>query len=654
MPTLSGVWIWNDRLTSRSPGGGVTTTANAGTLYYTSGNAEGNGNTSASNISVYRGSTSGYHVELTYFGNIGGTPRINKVVYYDSGAEVEGSAWVDESYKTINFGDTEQEVNSDFYDWFVQNATKQAEPEPEPEPEPSTGNSKLYDLKVTLSDGTIINAGQIEVPKGEKGDQGPTGPQGVQGPQGIQGQQGPQGQQGQQGPAGSTGERGSFWYSESGAPTTVTGEKQYDQYLDVDTGDVYQREASAWAKSGNIKGPQGLQGAPGAQGTQGPAGAQGEKGDRGTNTYHVAASITDLTDIDGIMVDDAIVNVSTTTITVLSTALNPGDLVRVISLTPTQTISTVVGNIKGPKGDKGDAGEAGATGPTGPAGTAANIASASVTVDANVGTPSASVFVDGPDNARTFAFSFQNLKGEPGKDTLQFKSIYNLIIAPTVGTKLSLISEAKFNRTPVIGDIITGIVIKGTSTTLGRSWIAVGHVDSVTEAAGTTYYNAVLDDVVETTGEQGTISEAQINQIKSTVLQTIYQIGAYYITENTDNPSVILGFGTWTRVYGKFLIGDKVSEGLVVGSEGGEKEHTLTIDEMPEHHHDTIGGLSWSQILYAVDTVGNSENGMGIKTNSDNTDATYRSKMETNYTGGNQAHNNMPPYRVVFIWRRTA
>ena len=128
MPTISGVWKWNDRLTSRSPGGGVTTTANAGTLYYTSGNAEGNGNTSASNISVYRGGMSGYHVELTYFGNIGGTPRMNKVVYYDPGTEVEGSAWVDESYKTINFGDTEQEVNSDFYNWFTYNATKQEEP----------------------------------------------------------------------------------------------------------------------------------------------------------------------------------------------------------------------------------------------------------------------------------------------------------------------------------------------------------------------------------------------------------------------------------------------------------------------------------------------------------------------------------------------
>lgn len=212
------------------------------------------------------------------------------------------------------------------------------------------------------------------------------------------------------------------------------------------------------------RGPQGAQGAPGPQGIQGPAGVQGKKGDRGTNTYHVAASITDLTDINGIMVNDAIVNVSTTTIKVLGTTLNPGDLVRVVSLTPVQTISAVVGNIKGPKGDVGATGKTGATGPQGPAGRAANISGASVTVDANVGTPSASVFVDGPDNARTFAFSFQNLKGEPGPQ-----------------------------------------------------------------------------------GPEGTISQEQINSIKSSILQTIFPVGAYYITESTTPPASLFG-GEWVRV----------------------------------------------------------------------------------------------------------
>lgn len=136
-------------------------------------------------------------------------------------------------------------------------------------------------------------------------------------------------------------------------------------------------------------------------------------------------------------------------------------------------------------------------------------------------------------------------------------------------------------------------------------------------------------------------------------LLNLFPVGTYYITENATTPASLFG-GEWVQVKSKFLLGASVQDGYPLGTEGGEKTHTLTIDEMPEHHHDTIGGLSWSQTLYAVDTPGSSEGGMGVKTNSDNTGATYRSKMETNYTGGNAAHNNMPPYRSVFIWRRTA
>lgn len=121
MPTVSGVWKWNDKLTS-SYSGSTTITANAGTLYYTSGNAEGNGGVNVSDISVYKSNSSNSAIELTYFGKIGGVSPLNVVAY--NGITTEGT-WSNESYKTINFGDTEQEVNSEFYEWFIQNATKQ-------------------------------------------------------------------------------------------------------------------------------------------------------------------------------------------------------------------------------------------------------------------------------------------------------------------------------------------------------------------------------------------------------------------------------------------------------------------------------------------------------------------------------------------------
>ena len=123
-------------------------------------------------------------------------------------------------------------------------------------------------------------------------------------------------------------------------------------------------------------------------------------------------------------------------------------------------------------------------------------------------------------------------------------------------------------------------------------------------------------------------------------LKLAYPIGQPYITQSNTNPSTILGFGTWERVKGKVLVGldEDDTDFNTIGKTGGEKTHTLTVNEIPAHSHiirngsnGLDGGSDW-----AVSNSGSSN-------------------WQTANAGGGQAHNNLQPYKVVgYMWIRTA
>lgn len=78
---------------------------------------------------------------------------------------------------------------------------------------------------------------------------------------------------------------------------------------------------------------------------------------------------------------------------------------------------------------------------------------------------------------------------------------------------------------------------------------------------------------------------------------------------------------------------------------GGEKTHTLTINEMPSHNHQreqTGRALYWDE---------------GLTTMGDLTSGTYVQiswNRDTTNTGGSQPHNNLQPYITCYMWKRTA
>lgn len=87
----------------------------------------------------------------------------------------------------------------------------------------------------------------------------------------------------------------------------------------------------------------------------------------------------------------------------------------------------------------------------------------------------------------------------------------------------------------------------------------------------------------------------------------------------------------------RFVVG--AGSTYAVGAKGGEAVHTLTENEMPRHRHDLPGevGYNW---LYE-----DSSQGHKLWIASD--DPHDAPDPETHYTGGNQPHNNLPPYYAL-------
>lgn len=125
------------------------------------------------------------------------------------------------------------------------------------------------------------------------------------------------------------------------------------------------------------------------------------------------------------------------------------------------------------------------------------------------------------------------------------------------------------------------------------------------------------------------------------ILDNVYPVGSIYMSVNSTNPKNLFG-GTWEQIQGRFLFG--MNSSYPAGSTGGEITHALTIDEMPEHNH----------IIYYPNAGGPYGNANISYPEGSDTKMTWCAEMcKTAPTGGGAAHNNMPPYLSVYIWKRT-
>ena len=139
-----------------------------------------------------------------------------------------------------------------------------------------------------------------------------------------------------------------------------------------------------------------------------------------------------------------------------------------------------------------------------------------------------------------------------------------------------------------------------------------------------------------------------------------YPVGSIYQSINSTSPAELFG-GSWEPIQGRFLYSTGYNEAnttdnwgayaansfnFAPGEMGGQPKHILNYNEMPKHRHGIYSGYGdinnptvTSDALRYQYWGGNNRG--------------FHSDLSSE-EGGGLAHTNMPPYLVVYMWKRIA
>ena len=232
------------------------------------------------------------------------------------------------------------------------------------------------------------------------------------------------------------------------------------------------------------------------------------------------------------------------------------------------------------------------------------------------------------------------------------------------------------NLPPVIGGIEASLAAKADAAHLHT-----GVYQAVSEKGVADGYAGL--------GVDGKVPSAQLPVSTGGIaLSDVYQVGDIYITTSAINPLVRLGFGVWLAFgAGRVLVGiDPLqTEFDTVEKTGGAKTHTLTTAEMPVHTHvqtahthlqnahthvqnahshiitsqtaTTGGATSYEHGTLdtsSAETEATETTATATAVNQDTTAVNQDTTAVNQNAGGGTAHNNLQPYIVVYMWKRTA
>lgn len=148
-----------------------------------------------------------------------------------------------------------------------------------------------------------------------------------------------------------------------------------------------------------------------------------------------------------------------------------------------------------------------------------------------------------------------------------------------------------------------------------------------------------------------------------------WPVTSIFMNFGTANPATLLGGGTWVPLgQGRVLMGydEGLSEFNTIGAMDGDKDITLTVANLPPHHHEagTLATSSDGGHNHTVDRRDGAGGSVGVARGSatdapdDNTGSgglhNHDVTGNTADTGAATPYSNLPPYIVVSMWRRTA
>lgn len=222
--------------------------------------------------------------------------------------------------------------------------------------------------------------------------------------------------------------------------------------------------------------------------------------------------------------------------------------------------------------------------------------------------------------------------GDYGYQVIERIDDTHILIAVEPGTDV----QYKFhqNYLPKSGGTMSGaITVKGLKLTSGEDY-----GDTLPESSDTGKVFFLKQSGLDEPSSPSDIAT------KSYADLAAYPVGAIYISTVSTSPASLFG-GTWEQLKDRFLLG--AGDTYSAGSSGGEAAHALTVNEMPPHQHPMYADAEFS----AYNTGNNNEWKQALINASNPVTLDY---MRTGSSGGGWAHNNMPPYLTVYMWKRVA